>query len=33
VDAYNVFGVAKMKFRQNRNSKSRELPFSILDFL
>jgi len=33
VDAYNAFGVAKMKFRQNRNSKSRELPFSILDFL
>jgi len=32
-DAYNAFGVAKMKFRQNRNPKSRELPFSVLDFL
>ena len=31
VDAYNQFGLAKMKFRQNR--KSRELPFSVLDFL
>ena len=33
VDAYNAFGVAKMNFRKNRNSKSRELPFSVLDFL
>jgi len=31
--AYNAFGVAKMKFRQNRDPKSRELPFSVLDFL
>jgi len=31
--AYNAFGVAKMNFRQNRDSKSRELPFSVLDFL
>ncbi len=33
VQAYNAFGVAKMKFRQNRTSHSRELPFSVLDFL
>jgi IS1 family transposase len=33
VDAYNAFGAAKMKFRQNRDPKSRELPFSVLDFL
>jgi hypothetical protein len=33
VDAYNRFGVAKMNFRRNRNPKSRELPFSVLDFL
>ena len=33
VDAYNAFGEAKMNFRHNRNSKSRELPFSVLDFL
>ena len=33
VEAYNKFGDAKMKFRQNRNHKSRELPFSVLDFL
>ena len=33
VVAYNKFGMAKMKFRQNRNPKSRELPFSVLDFL
>ena len=33
VEAYNKFGVAKMKFRQNRNPNSRELPFSVLDFL
>lgn len=32
-DAYNAFGVAKMKFRQNRELNSRELPFSVLDFL
>jgi len=32
-DAYNAFGIAKMKFRQNRDPKSRELPFSVLDFL
>jgi len=32
-DAYNQFGKAKMQFRQNRNPKSRELPFSVLDFL
>ena len=31
VEAYNRFGIAKMKYRQNR--KSRELPFSVLDFL
>ena len=29
----NKFGVAKMKFRQNRNLKARELPFSVLDYL
>ena len=33
VEAYNQFGLAKMKFRQNRNPNSRELPFSVLDFL
>ena len=33
VDAYNAFGLAKMKFRQNRDPLSRELPFSVLDFL
>ena len=33
VDAYNAFGVAKMKFRQNRDPKARELPFSVLDFI
>ena len=33
VEAYNQFGMAKMKFRQNRNPNSRELPFSVLDFL
>jgi IS1 family transposase len=33
VDAYNAFGIAKYKFRQGRDPKSRELPFSVLDFL
>ena len=33
VDAYNRFGLAKMNFRRNRDPKSRELPFSVLDFL
>ena len=33
VQAYNEFGIAKMNFRQNRASTSRELPFSFLDFL
>ena len=33
VDAYNQFGVAKMKYRCNRDPKSRELSFSVLDFL
>jgi len=33
VEAYNRFGMAKMRFRQNRNPNSRELPFSVLDFL
>jgi len=32
-DAYNLFGIAKMKFRQNRDPNSRELPFSVLHFL
>lgn len=32
-DAYNAFGVAKMMFRHGRDPKSRELPFSVLDFL
>jgi len=31
-DAYNAFGVAKMKFRHGRDP-VRELPFSVLDFL
>ena len=31
VQAYNRFGVAKMNYRRNRIS--RELPFSVLDFL
>ena len=31
IAAYNRFGIAKMNFRKNR--KSRELPFSVLDFL
>jgi len=33
VDAYNRFGVAKSIFRRGRDPKSRELPFSVLDFL
>ena len=33
VEAYNKFGVAKMIFRQGRDPNSRELPFSVLDFL
>lgn len=33
VQANNAFGVAKMNFRKNRNPNSRELPFSVLDFL
>jgi IS1 family transposase len=32
VAAYNRFGIAKMNFTRNRNPKSRELPFSVLDF-
>ena len=32
-DAYNKFGMAKMNFRQNRTTKSRELPFSVLDYI
>ena len=32
-DAYNALGVAKMKFRKNRDLNSRELPFSLLDFI
>ena len=33
VEAYNRFGEAKSKFRHGRKRKSRELPFSVLDFL
>jgi len=33
VDAYNRFGVAKAKYRLDRDPNSRELPFSVLDFL
>jgi len=33
VEAYNRFGVAKARFRRGRDPKSRELPFSVLDFL
>ena len=33
VEAYNRFGVAKCKFRRGRDPKSRELPFSLTDFL
>jgi len=32
-DAYNAFGVAKMKFRHGRDPNARELPFSVLDYL
>ena len=32
-EAYNAFGAAKMKFRHGRDPNSRELPFSVLDFL
>ena len=31
-DAYNKFGIAKMNYRKMRKSKSRELPFSVIDF-
>ena len=31
IDAYNRFGLAKYKYRQRK--KTRELPFSIVDFL
>ena len=33
VAAYNRFGVAKARFRRGRDPISRELPFSVLDFL
>ena len=33
VEAYNKFGEAKMRFRQNRDPNSRELPFSVPDYL
>jgi len=33
VAAYNRFGVAKARFRRKCNTISRELPFSVLDFL
>jgi len=33
VQAYNAFGMVKRRFQQNRTSLSRELPFSVLDFL
>ena len=33
VAAYNRFGIAKMNFTRTRNTNSRELPFSVLDFL
>ena len=32
-DAYNAFGIAKMKFRHGRDPNARELPFSVLDFI
>lgn len=31
-EAYNKFGIAKMNYRKKRKSKSRELPFSVMDF-
>lgn len=33
VAAYNAFGIAKTNYRRNSTTKSRELPFSVLDFL
>ena len=33
VDAHNAFGLAKMRFRKTRDPKSRELLFSVFDFL
>ena len=33
VEAYNRFGADKLKFRRGRDPKSRELPFSVMDFL
>lgn len=33
IQAYNAFGIAKINFRKNRSPNSRELPFSVLDFL
>ncbi len=33
VQAHNAFGVVKMKFREGRDPKSKELPFSVFDFL
>ena len=32
-EAFNKFGDAKLKFRQNRDPRSRELPFGLVDFL
>jgi len=32
-DAYNAFGVAKLRFRLGRDPNARELPFSVLDFI
>ena len=31
--AYNRFGVAKHKYRQNQKRQSKELPFGVVDFL
>ena len=33
VQAYNAFGIAKDEYRSHSNSNSRELPFSVFDFL
>lgn len=33
VQAYNEFGIAKVRYRSHSTSASRELPFSVLDFL